>query len=299
MLLGSAYLGLSTTAMGLFAGKNLVKITILHTNDTHSRIDPFPKNDLKYPGLGGFAKRAALIKDIRKKEKHVLLFDAGDIFQGTPYFNYYGGELEIKLMNEMGYDAATLGNHEFDNGLNSLSKQIAGAKFPFICSNYDFSETLLKDKTEAYHIFIKDNIKIGVVGLGVELKGLVNANKYANTVYKHPYEKAAEYAYLLKKENKCDLVICLSHMGYSSKEKQPCDYEMAKQSKNIDLIIGGHSHTLLKNAVKLYNSDGKIIYIGQVGWGGVYLGRFDFYIDKPGGKKLVENNTIKIFNNQA
>ncbi len=299
MLMGGALLGLNSTPLRVFAKKGLVKITILHTNDTHSRIEPFPSNDKKYPGLGGFARRTALIKDIRKKEENVLLFDAGDIFQGSPYFNYYGGELEIKLMNEMGYDAATIGNHEFDNGLSGLLKRIPEAKFPFISSNYDFSSTILNGKTKPYDILIKDGIKIGVFGLGIELKGLVDSKNYESTVCLNPYEKAAEYAHLLKKEKKCDLVICLSHLGYSSNDKSPCDYEMAKQSKNIDLIIGGHSHTLLKNPVKIFNSDGKIIYIGQVGWGGVYLGRFDFYIDKSGGNKFVETHTIKIFNNQV
>ena len=299
MIMGGALLGLNTTPLRLFARKELIKLTILHTNDTHSRIEPFPFNDIKYPGLGGFAKRATLIKDIRKKEQNVLLLDAGDIFQGSPYFNFYGGELELKLMSEMGYDAATIGNHEFDNGLEGILKQIPNATFPFICSNYDFSNTILNGKTKPYIILMKDNIKIGIFGLGIELKGLVDKKNYENTLYLNPYEKAAEYAHLLKKEKKCDIVICLSHLGYSSKDKQPCDYNMAKQSKNIDLIIGGHSHTLLKNPVKMYNSDGEIIYIGQVGWGGAYLGRFDFFIDKTTRKKFVESYTTKIFNNQV
>jgi 5'-nucleotidase len=299
VLLGGAFIGLNSSPFRLLAGNELIKITILHTNDTHSRIEPFPMTDLKYPGLGGFARRAALIKGIRKKEKNVMLFDAGDIFQGSPYFNFYGGELEIKLMNEMSYDAATLGNHEFDNGLKGLLKQLPNANFPFISSNYDFSNTELNGKTKPYLIINKDELKIGVFGLGIELKGLVDSKNYGNTVYLNPYEKAAEYAHQLKKENKCDIVICLSHMGYSSNNKQPCDYDMAKQSKNIDLIIGGHSHTLLKKPVKMFNSDGKIVYIGQVGWGGAYLGRFDIYVDKATRKKFVENNTIKIFNNQV
>ncbi len=299
MIMGGALLGLNATPLRLLAKNNLIKITILHTNDTHSRIEPFPYSDPKYPGLGGFAKRAALIKEIRKKEQNVLLLDAGDTFQGSPYFNFYGGELELKLMNEMGYDAATLGNHEFDNGLLGLQKQIPNAKFPFICSNYDFSDTIINGMTKPYIVLMKDDIKIGIFGLGIELKGLVDKKNYGNTLYFNPYEKAAEYAHLLKKEKKCDIVICMSHLGYSSNDKQACDYNLAKQSKNIDLIVGGHSHTLLKNPVKMYNSDGKIIYIGQVGWGGAYLGRFDFYIDKSTRKKFVENNTIKIFNNQV
>lgn len=297
---GAALAGISGTPLYAFSKKEYTKITILHTNDTHSHIDPFPYNDPKYPGMGGYAKRAAVIKDIRNIEKNVMLFDSGDIFQGTPYFNLYGGELELKLMSEMGYDAATIGNHEFDNGLEGIESKMQYASFPFISSNYDFTNTILAGKILSYKIFEKDEIKIGVFGLGIELDGLVDKTKTGNTVYNDPFEKAAYYAHYLKKEQKCDMVICLSHIGYSSQEvKTPSDVNLAKQSKNIDLIIGGHSHTFIDTPYKFFNSDQKEIYICQVGWGGVKLGRLDFFFEKRSKKKFVDAYTINIFNNQA
>ena len=136
---GAAALGLSSVPFDILARNEIIKLTILHTNDVHSHIDPFPMNDPKYPGMGGVAQRAAIIDKIRAEEKNVLLLDSGDIFQGTPYFNLYGGELEMKLMSKMQYDASTVGNHDFDNGLDGLAKQLPHASFPFLCSNYDFT----------------------------------------------------------------------------------------------------------------------------------------------------------------
>lgn len=300
IIAGGALVGLSASPLKSFAKKEYAKLTILHTNDMHSHIDPFPANDPKFPGMGGFAKRAAVIKDIRNIEKNVLLFDAGDIYQGTPYFNMYGGEVELKLMSQIGYDAATIGNHEFDNGLEGIDSKLQYANFPFICSNYDFSKTILNGKTLPYKIFYKDDIKIGVFGLGVELAGLVDKPKYGETVYLDPIEKAAEMAHMLKKDMECDIVICLSHLGYSYKEdNKVSDVVMAKQSKNIDLIIGGHSHTFIDKPYKFINSDNKEMYICQVGWAGVKLGRFDYYFEKRSKKKFVDAYTINIFNNQV
>lgn len=296
---GGAMLSLAASPLRSYAKKKYVKLTILHTNDTHSHIDPFPSNDPKFPGMGGFARRAAIIKDIRNIDNNVLLFDSGDIFQGTPYFNLYGGEVELKLMSEMAYDAATLGNHEFDNGLEGISNKLQFATFPFITSNYDFSKTILDGKTLPYKIFNKDDIKVGVFGLGVELKGLVDKKNYGETVYNDPFEKAAEMSYKLKKEMNCDLVICLSHLGVSYKDKLVSDVELAKQSKNIDLILGGHSHTFIDKPYQFTNSDGELIYICQVGWGGVKLGRLDYYFEKKTKNKFVDANTINIFNKQV
>ncbi len=296
---GGAMLSLAASPLRSYAKKKYVKLTILHTNDTHSHIDPFPSNDPKYPGMGGFAKRAAIIKDIRNIDKNVLLFDSGDIFQGTPYFNMYGGELELKLMSEMAYDAATIGNHEFDNGLEGIESKLKFATFPFICTNYDFSSTILDGKTLPYKVFYKDDIKVGVFGLGVELKGLVDKKNYGETIYNDPFEKAAQMAYKLKKEMECDLVICLSHLGVSYKDKLVSDVELAKQSKNIDVILGGHSHTFIDKPYQFTNSDGELIYICQVGWGGVKLGRLDYYFEKKTKNKFVDANTINIFNKQV
>ena len=157
-------IALSSLPYDLLAAAGTTKITILHTNDTHSRIDPFPMSDPKFGGMGGVAKRMQIIKKIRSEEKNVLLLDSGDIFQGTPYFNFYGGELEIKLMSAMQYDASTMGNHDFDGGIEGFAKQLPHANFPFLCGNYDFSKTILAGKTQSYKIFTKDKIKIGVFG---------------------------------------------------------------------------------------------------------------------------------------
>lgn len=291
----AALIGLSSSSLRAMGKKSdVVKLTILHTNDTHSRIDPFPENDPKYPGMGGAARRAALIKKIRSQEEHVLLLDAGDIFQGTPYFNLYGGELEFKLMSEMGYDASTIGNHDFDNGLDGLVKQLPHASFPFLCANYDFSQTPMKDKTIPYKIFEKGGIKIGVFGIGIELDGLVDRKLYGKTIYLDPLEKAAEYAYLLKKEKKCDLVICLSHLGDRYENNKVSDMVLAKKSKNIDLILGGHTHRFIDKPLTVKNSDDHDVTVAQVGFAGIRLGRIDYSFEKRSKKKTVETATIEI-----
>ena len=276
-----------------FAKKSVVKLTILHTNDVHSRIEAFAANDNKNPGMGGFARRAALIKKIKKEEKNVLLFDAGDIFQGTPYFNKYGGELELRLMSEMGYDAATIGNHEFDNGLEKLSKVLKYASFPFICSNYDFSNTPMNGKTIPYKVFTIDDIKVGVMGLGIELKGLVSTDLYGKTVYEDAAVAAARTAYLLKKVIKCDLIICLSHLGLKYENDKISDMSLAKQSKYIDVIIGGHTHTPIDKPYRFRNSDNKEVIICQVGSNGVKLGRLDFYFERKSKLKFAAHYTTK------
>jgi 5'-nucleotidase len=223
---GAGLIAFNAIPNDALAKTEMVKITILHTNDVHSHVDPFPDNDPKYAGLGGAVRRAALIKKIRSEEKNVLLFDVGDIFQGTPYFNMYGGELEFKLMSMMQYDASTIGNHDFDNGLDGLVKQLPHANFPFINCNYDFSDTPLSGKIIPHKIYFKDGIKIGVFGLGIELDGLVDKRMSGNTKYLNPIEKAAESAHFLKNEQKCDLVICLSHLGYKYENKKVSDLSL-------------------------------------------------------------------------
>ncbi len=291
---GTGLLAFSAIPNEVFAKTDLVKITILHTNDVHSHIEPFPDNDPKFAGLGGVVRRAALIKKIRSEEKNVLLLDAGDIFQGTPYFNLYGGELEFKLMSMMGYDATTIGNHDFDNGIDGLVKQLPHANFPFINCNYDFSDTAMNGKTIPHKVFIKDGIKIGVFGVGIELDGLVDKKMYGNTIYLNPAEKAAQAAHHLKHEEKCDLVICLSHLGYTSKGGKINDVDLAKQSKNIDLIIGAHTHTFLDTPLEYENSDQKKVLVAQVGWAGIKLGRIDFVFERKTKKKASEGYSIKI-----
>ena len=272
-----------------------IKITILHTNDMHSHIHPFKKGRNK--GLGGIAQRSGVINSIRAQEEHVLLLDAGDIFQGTPYFNFYKGELEFKLMSQMKYDAATLGNHDFDNGLEGLQKQLPYANFPFLIANYDFTNTILKDKFKPYKVFDKGGIKIGVFGIGIELDGLVPQKLYGNTIYQDPIKKGNYYASLLKKKEKCDLVICLSHLGLKYKGDKISDIKFASQTRNIDLIIGGHTHTFLKKPINTLNIDKKEVLINQVGWAGINLGRIDFHFSQNAKRKKVFGRAICVKNN--
>lgn len=288
--------GMSLIPNGVFAKSLLLdgtekKLTILHTNDQHSRIEPFDSSYTRNPNQGGFARRAHLISEIRKQEPNVLLLDSGDIFQGTPYFNMFGGELEFKLMSMMGYDAATMGNHDFDNGLEGFLNVLPNAKFPFICSNYDFSNTILNGKTLPYKIFDKDGIRIGIFGVGIDLNGLVGKKQYQETVYNDPVSVAQHYSNFLKNEKKCDLVICLSHLGYEFDDSKICDVKLAPQTENIDLILGGHTHTFLPEPQSYTNRQGKNVLINQVGWAGLLLGRIDFYFDKNKKIKNIAWNT--------
>lgn len=269
-----------------FATGEFSKITILHTNDFHSHIEAFPADAARNAGEGGMAKRAALIKKTRSEEKNVLLFDAGDIYQGSPYFNYFKGELEFKLMSEMGYDAVTIGNHEFDNGLEGIESELKFADFPFVCSNYDFSDTILAGKTIPYKTFRQGGIKVGVYGLGIELNGLVSKKNYGNTKYLDPLETALKMEKMLKEEKNCDLVICLSHLGFAYKEDKVSDKIIAAETSYTDLIIGGHTHTFLDKPVSINNKAGNEVLVNQVGFGGLILGRVDFYFSKD--KKRVK-----------
>jgi 5'-nucleotidase len=266
----------------LFSQENLKKkkrLVILHTNDTHSTIEPFPSKHSKFPNMGGVSKRHTILQKIRSEEEHVLLLDAGDIFQGTPYFNTFNGELEMKLMSLLEYDAATMGNHDFDIGLEGFLNAQQFANFPFLCANYDFSETILSGKTKAYHIFHKAGIKIGVFGIGVALKGLVPMDKCGNTRYLDPISTANKIASELKSKS-CDLVICLSHLGFEYENKNiNSDRKLAAETQNIDIILGGHTHTFFDKPLVLKNSKNKEVLINQVGWGGVYLGRIDIDVE--------------------
>lgn len=289
---------LGTAAMSIIPSKafsdtlDLNQLTILHTNDMHSHIHPFERGRNK--GVGGMAQRATIIKQIRDEGNQVLLLDAGDIFQGTPYFNIYGGELEFKLMSEMGYDASTIGNHDFDNGLDGLVNQLPHAKFPFIVSNYDFSNTNMHDKYLKYKVFNKGGVKVGVFGIGIELDGLVPKNLYGNTLYQNPIEKANYYSNYLKVSLGCDLVICLSHLGFKYNTKKMSDKVLACQTNNIDLIIGGHTHTFLNEPVIVKNMDKKNVQIAQVGWAGINIGRIDYFFNQKSCVKKVRGGSIFI-----
>lgn len=277
---GSA-IGLGALPLSSCQKNSEKRITILHTNDVHSHIESFSNHHHKYPGMGGVAKRASLIEQIRLENSNTLLFDAGDIFQGTPYFNFFGGELEFKMMSKLGYDAATIGNHDFDNSIEGLDKQLPHAGFDFLISNYDFKNTVLDGKTKPYSIFYSGGKKIGVFGLGIKLEGLVDKQLYKETQYLDPIEITQDMTSVLKNEERCDLVICLSHMGYYYKKnpEKICDLNLAKNTRNIDLVIGGHTHTFLKKPTVVKNLDGKNLLINQVGCWGVNLGRIDYIFD--------------------
>lgn len=290
--------GLATLSMAglpweevLGNAKTSVQITILHTNDVHSRIEPFPADGGKYAGLGGVARRMTLLRQIRRETPNVLLFDSGDILQGTPYFNIYGGELEFKLMNEMNYIASTIGNHDFDGGFEQLAKLTDLAKFPMLNCNYDLRQTPLHEKAQPFMIFEQSGIKIGVLGVGVRLEGLIPTELSKAVVYEDPIEKANTVARYLREKQRCDLVVCLSHLGYESRDNNDVnDKILAWKSRNIDVILGGHTHTLLPAPVIERNLDGEEVIINQVGYAGIALGRLDFYLHKGKKKSIFSKN---------
>ncbi|MDF7817998.1 metallophosphatase [Runella sp. MFBS21] len=271
-----------------------IKITILHTNDQHSRLEPFPKTD-RLAGRGGVVNRARLLSKIRSEEANVLLFDAGDIFQGTPYFNFYKGRPEIELMSQMGYDAVTMGNHDFDGGLDLYVKQIKEyATFPVLVANYDFSGTVMQGLAQPYKIFTVKGVKIGVFGLGINPDGLIPEKLFGGTKYLDPIKTANETAAFLKNEKKCSLVVCLSHLGYKMSGGEVSDLVMAPQTKNIDLIIGGHTHTFLNEPTSLTNLAGKPVLVNQAGWGGASLGRLDFTFDRVSKQVFYSSQAISV-----
>ncbi len=247
-------------------------IVILHTNDMHSQIDGFPKDHPRFPGLGGFSRIAAKVKKIRESYPNVLLLDAGDIFQGSPYFNFFKGELEIKLMNEMGYDASTFGNHEFDNGMTELAKQVSKANFPFLNCNYNLTKTPLQNLHKPYIIVKKGDAKIGITGIGVDLDGLADPSNTMGLHYLDPLNNVERIAEHLKNNESCDFVICLSHLGYKYETDKVSDTYIANNTKNIDVIIGGHTHTFMDKPDRITNRHNKQVIVHQAGWGGLRLG---------------------------
>ncbi|WP_430403534.1 bifunctional metallophosphatase/5'-nucleotidase [Fluviicola sp.] len=265
------------------AKKKQQKLVILHTNDTHSNIDPFPVNHPKYPNLGGVSRRATLIQSIREQEEHVLLVDAGDIFQGTPYFNKFKGVLEMKAMAAMNYEIVTLGNHDFDIGMDAYKSALSHASFQVVNANYELSSTPLSDVVKPYTIIKKGGFKIGVFGVGVDLQGLVPVESWKGLKYQDPVRTAQKQADSLRKEG-CDVVICLSHLGYEYKTNQVSDKVLAASTSGIDVIIGGHTHTFLEELQEFKNKDGKNVFVNQVGYGGLKLGRIDIELCMDSGK---------------
>jgi len=250
-------------------------LVILHTNDSHSNIEPAASGRNK--GLGGFQRRADYIQSVRESVRSVLVLDAGDYNQGTPYFTLFKGEAEIMLYNAMGYDAVCLGNHEFDNGEKQLADRLGKAKYPTVCANYDFSESPLKDIVKPYVIIEKGGKKIGIFGLLLNLNGYVSESARSGVKYMDVTKTANKVAKYLKHKRGCDLVIALTHLGYDHEEESlsPSDTDLARYSNNVDIIIGGHTHTFLEKPVVINNKVGKGVLVTQMGAAGVYVGRID------------------------
>lgn len=293
-LAAGALLAGSRTMAALSEPDAVQRLTILHTNDVHSRIDPFPMDGGRNQGLGGVAARAALIEQVRKETEQVLLLDAGDIFQGTPYFNLYKGEPEMKAMAAMGYDAATMGNHDFDAGLENFATQLRHGRFPILLCNYDFARTPMEGNSQPYQILKKGKLKVGITGVGIELKGLVPDSLYGNTVYLDPVQHVNETAYNLKKKEGCDMVICLSHLGYKYSDNKISDLILAKETEHVDLIIGGHTHSFLDEPTLVKNKIGSDVLVNQVGFAGIILGRLDFEFSKQKKKNLLKSHTVVV-----
>lgn len=258
------------------------RITILHTNDTHARLDPFPDNALQYPGLGGIARRASLVKKIRAAEENVLLLDAGDVFQGTPWFDVYGGKVDLELMTEMGYDAMAVGNHEFDRGLEGFADAAQSAGFPILAANYDVKGTAMNPYIQKFIIREIDGVRVGIYGLGIELEGIVSKDLYGGVRHRDPVAWANGMVKSLRSYHRCDLIICLSHLGYRYNDDRMDDIKLANRVSGIDLIIGGHTHTFLDRPNGVINPTGNVTRITQMGYGGVRLGRIDLKINENG-----------------
>ena len=280
MAAASALAGIPSLALA----DNQLSLTILHTNDVHSRIEPFPMDGSHNQGLGGVARRATLVDRIRREQRNVLLFDAGDMVQGTPYFNLFGGKVELELMSKMKYDAGTFGNHEFDNGLEGLAKMLPHANFPFLTANYDFRDTVLNGKTQHEAVFRKQGIRIGVFGLGIELEGLVDPTLCRGVRYLDPIATANTVAERLKYDYRCSLVVCLSHLGYRYSDSRVSDRILAANTRHIDLIIGGHTHTFMPAPEPIRNLEGTVTVVNQVGFAGINLGRLDYVFERLSGK---------------
>lgn len=257
------------------AKEKTTKLVILHTNDTHSNIEPFSENHPKYPNLGGVAKRATLIHQIRSQEDYVILLDAGDIFQGTPYFNKYKGVLEMKVMQEMKYDVVTLGNHDFDIGISGYVAAKKHADFQVVNCNYQVDNDALRQLIAPSTILKRGGLKIGIIGVGIDLNGLIPSEVTQQITYNDPIVAVQKQVDTLKAK-KCDYIICLSHLGYDyPTENKVSDKVLAQNTAGIDLIIGGHTHTFLGSAVSVKNKSGNETLINQVGYAGLFLGRID------------------------
>lgn len=272
------YMLLLFTAVGAYAQKHL---EVLHTNDTHSCIMPLNPNlaDTAVAGRGGFLRRVAMIKEERAKNPDLLLIDSGDFSQGSPFYTMFKGDVEVGLMNLMGYDAVTIGNHEFDFGLENMARIFKMAKFPVVCANYDFTGTCVEGLVKPYVIIKRNGLKIGLFGLSPQLEGLVDLSKCEGVTYLDPVEVGNRVAAELKHDKKCDVVICVSHLGWLRPDEMG-DQKLLASSKDIDLVLGGHSHSYFKALRYVNNADGKAVPVDQNGKNAMYVGKLTLSFDK-------------------
>jgi len=298
-IVGATGISLISTPLNLLAGNDFVTISIMHTNDLHCHIEPFSGGNENTNGNGGLARISEMVKRAKAENPNTLLFDAGDMFQGTPYYNYFKGELMLQMMSAVGYDAGTIGNHEFDDGLEGIADSLHAAKFPLICANYDFSNTMLAGKFPRWTIFKRDGIKIGVYGLGIELKGLVADKNFGNTIYKNPLQTALEMESFLKNEQKCDLVVCLSHLGLRYRDNKISDMVLAAETSLTDLIIGGHTHSFLEEPIVTNNKSGNQVIVNQTSSYGQVLGKIDFVFERSKKRRKVAVADNQIVSDEA
>ena len=275
-----AWSALAEPLLDVAAGETL--ITILHTNDTHSQIDPIDESDKTYGGKGGVARRATLVKRVRKENPNTLMIDAGDVFQGTPYFNFYKGEVEYKSMSLIGYDVVTLGNHDFDNGVAALASAMKFAKFDFVSTNYDVRGTPLEARVKPYAVRTFGDVRVGLFGMGVSPDNLITPQNFQGVKYTDPVQMARGVVRLLRGQEKCQLVVGLSHLGYyaNPKNNEIGDSQVAAQVSGIDFIASGHTHTFMQKPVIQKNPEDKDTIIFQVGRSGIYVGRVDFKLKR-------------------
>ena len=269
---------ISAPLLDVLPGEKL--ITILHTNDTHSQIDPLPANDRLYPDKGGVARRATLVKRVRKENPNTLVIDAGDVFQGTPYFNFFKGEVEYKSMSLIGYDVVTLGNHDFDNGVDALAAAMKFANFEFVSSNYDVRGTPLESRVKPYVVRVIGGVRVGLIGLGISPDNLITPENFKGLKYLDPMKAASGMVKILRERERCTLVVGMSHLGYypTPKGNEIGDTQVAAQVDGIDFIASGHTHTFMKQPVLTKTPSGGNTIIFQVGRSGIYVGRVDMKI---------------------
>lgn len=268
-----------TTVTAIAQNENDARyITVLHTNDTHSCILPMNPNlaDTTVAGRGGFAERITLLKAEREKDPELLYIDSGDFCQGSSYFTMFRGDVEIGLMNRMGLDATTIGNHEWDFGLENLARMVKMANFPFVCSNYDFSGTALEGLVKPYITLTRKGVKIGIFAVCPELQGLVDVKNFQGVEYKDPTTVALSTATLLKEQEKCDVIICISHLGWGEDR----DIAMIKGTRYIDLVLGGHSHTRFRELHYVNDLDGKSVPNDQNGKAAVHVGKMLLKVER-------------------